>query len=236
MKAALVDVGAGKPASDRRRIDTPRPARPDAVATVIRELVDHFSWSGAIGCTFPGVVRGGATVLTAANLHPSWEGVDAASLFGSTPESPITMINDADAAGLAEVHHGAARGVPGVVFMLTIGTGLGSALFTNGVLVPNTELGHLEVDGVDAETRASSRAREDEGLSLRAWARRLERYLQAAENLFWPDLFVIGGGVSKQFDDFAKHISIRTPMKPATLRNQAGIVGAAMAAANIRAC
>ena len=179
----------------------------------------------------PGVIRSRAVVETAANLDKSWIGVDAAALFGSE-QCPVTLINDADAAGLAEMELGRGKDSTGVVFMLTIGTGLGTAIFNNGVLLPNSELGHLEIDGFVAEHRASSRAMKAEGLSMAAWAKRLERYLHRIEDLLSPDLFIIGGGISKKFDEFAPHLSTRARIEPAVLRNHAGIVGAAMAAAN----
>lgn len=229
MKAAMVDVANGAMASDRRRIRTPESADPSAMAQVLRDLVDHFDWSGPLGCTFPGVIRRRSIIETAANLDHSWVGVDAAELFREACGSPVVMINDADAAGLAEMRVGAGVGAEGLVFMLTIGTGLGTALFNHGVLVPNTELGHIEIDGVDAELMASSRARENESLAFDVWAQRVEVYLGRIEDLLSPDLFIIGGGISKSFEDFAPMISTRAPMVPATLRNHAGIVGAAMA-------
>lgn len=231
MKAALVDVQSGTMASDRRRIKTPKPARPDAMADVFAELVDHFGYSGPIGCTFPGVIQNQAIVRTAANLDPSWVGVDAAELF-STDACPVTMMNDGDAAGLAEMAHGAGRGVDGTVVLVTIGTGLGTAVFTDGVLVRNTEFGHVEINGFNAETRASSRVIDEFGLSFTQWAPRMERYLQELEKLLWPDLFILGGGISKEFDRWSPKISIDTPMVAAELRNGAGIVGAGLAVAS----
>jgi len=228
MKAMPVDTASGGVIGERFRIPTPQPANPTAMAEVFEQLVSHFEWAGPVGAAFPGVIRSNSVVETAANLEKSWIGVDAAELFG-TADSPVTMINDADAAGLAEMRFGVGNGEPGVVFMLTIGTGLGTALFNNGVLLPNTELGHIEIDGVDAEDRASSRAKKAEDLSMEVWAKRLEHYLHTIEDLFSPDLFIIGGGISKQFDEFAPHIKTRARLEPATMRNHAGIVGAAMA-------
>ncbi|MEM7093012.1 MAG: ROK family protein [Actinomycetota bacterium] len=230
MKAALVDPIAGTRVSDRRRIRTPKPAVPTAMQTTFEELRDHFDYSGPIGCTFPGVIRAGTTVMTAANLDPSWVGVDAADLFGAD-HSPVTMINDGDAAGIAEMRHGAGVGVRGTVILVTIGTGLGTAVFTDGVLVANTELGHVELGGEDAEKRASSRVIDDEGLSFTDWAPRFEAYLHHIEQLFWPELFILGGGISKDFDRWSPMISIDTPVVPAALRNHAGIIGAAIVAA-----
>lgn len=226
MKAALVDVAAGAMASDRRRIKTPKPADPQAMAEVFGQLIDHFGYTGPIGCTFPGVVQGGV-VRTAANLDPSWVGLNAAELFGR-PDCPVTVMNDGDAAGLAEMAHGAGQGVSGTVVLITIGTGLGSAVFTDGELVRNTEFGHVEINGFNAETRASSRVIDEFGLSFTQWAPRIERFLQELEKLLWPDLFILGGGISKEFDRWSPKISIDTPMVPAELRNHAGIVGAAL--------
>lgn len=228
MKAGEVIVEQGALLGERVRIETPQPATPAAMSDVVHELIGAFGWSGRIGCTFPGVIRNGAVVETAANLDKSWVGVNAAELFGS-PETPIVMINDADAAGLAEIR--LRDDTDGVVFMLTIGTGLGTAVFNDGVLLPNTELGHIEIDGVDAEDRASSRARRGEGLSLEVWAKRLEHYLHRIEELLSPDLFIIGGGISKDFAAFAPMIKTRARLEPARLLNHAGIVGAAMSVA-----
>lgn len=226
MKAALVDLETGVLASSRRRIPTPRPAVPDAMADVFAQLREHFAYDGPIGCTFPGVIAKHSVVRTAANLDPSWVGVDAAALF-STDTAPVTMMNDADAAGIAEMRHGAGRGVDGTVVIITIGTGLGTAVFTDGHLVRNTELGHLEIDGVDAETRASGRVL-DAGLSFREWAPRFNRYLATVHALLWPDLIILGGGISKEFDRWSRLLSVDVPIVAAELRNHAGIVGAAM--------
>lgn len=234
MKAALVDLETGTFASDRCRIDTPRPARPEPMREVFAQLVDHFEWTKPIGCTFPGVIHRLAIVETAANLDDSWIGVNAAELFSGIA-GPVTMVNDADAAGLAEVAYGAGRGFDGVIFLLTIGTGFGTAIFNRGVLLPNTELGHIEIDGVDAEELATSRVLEEQGLELDVWAKRLERYLHRIEDLIRPDRIVLGGGISKRFADFAPHVSTRAELVPAHLRNQAGIVGAGLAVAN-RVC
>ncbi len=229
MKAALVDVRTGTLVTKRYRIETPRPAAPHAMGQVFKQLVDHFDHTSApIGCAFPGVIRRNAVVGTAANLDDSWVGVNAAKLFSA--EAPVTMINDADAAGMAEIRHGAGKGIDGVIFMLTIGTGFGTAIFNDGVLLPNVELGHIEIDGVDAERLATSRAKKKQKLSRKAWAKRLEQYLNRLEDLVWPDLFIIGGGISKSFDEFAPLITTRAKMVPAHLRNNAGIVGAAIAA------
>ncbi|MET7464884.1 polyphosphate--glucose phosphotransferase [Nonomuraea sp. NPDC005501] len=224
IKGAPVDVSAGKLAQERLRIPTPHPSKPEPVAEVVRQIADHFSWSGPIGVTFPGVVRDGV-VRTAANVHHSWIGVDAAELFGGA-----TVINDADAAGIAEMTFGEGRDRRGTVLMLTFGTGIGSALFIDGVLVPNTELGHLELHGKDAERRASDKAREDDDLGWDKWAERVEEYLRHVEMLFSPSLIVVGGGVSKKAHKWLPHVRIDTPIVPAALQNEAGIIGAAQMA------
>ena len=190
-----------------------------------------FSWSGRIGVTFPGVVIGGVT-RTAANLDPAWIGLDARALLGKAAGNEVSLLNDADAAGVAEMTFGAGAGVPGTVLMLTFGTGIGSALFTNGQLVPNTELGHIEIHGKDAEERASERARELHDLSWGKWAGRVDEYLGHVEALLWPSLFIIGGGISRKADKFIPLLSnVRARIVPAVMQNNAGIVGAAMAAA-----
>lgn len=210
----------------------PQPATPDGVADGVREVVRHFGWTGPVGVTFPGVVTGGTTIRTAANVDKEWIGVDAAALLSERLDGlPVTVLNDADAAGVAEMHGGAGRGRTGTVIMLTFGTGIGSALFTDGHLVPNTELGHLELHGHDAEKRASTKAKEDHDLSWEHWARRVQKYLTHVEMLFSPELFIIGGGISRKAHKFLPLIEgVRAEMIPAELRNNAGIVGAAMAA------
>ncbi len=229
IKAAPVDVEAGRLLTERLKLPTPHPAAPDPMAEVIGQLVDHFSWRGPIGITFPGVVSGG-TIRTAANLDHSWIGVNAVSFLGEATGQPVTVLNDADAAGVAEMRFGAGHGVQGTVLLLTLGTGIGSALFYNGVLVPNTEFGHIEIHGKDAETRASERAREEGDLSWGKWADRVDEYLDKMEALLWPDLIIIGGGISKKSAKFLPRLSLRARVVPAALQNDAGIVGAAMAA------
>ncbi|MGI5273045.1 polyphosphate--glucose phosphotransferase [Nonomuraea sp. CA-218870] len=224
IKGAPVDVRTGELTRDRLRIATPRPAKPGPVADVVAEIVRRFGWTGPVGVTFPGVVVDGV-VRTAVNMHHAWVGVHAGELFGGA-----TVLNDADAAGTAEMTYGKGQGRHGVVLMLTFGTGIGSALFVDGVLVPNTELGHLLLHGTDAERRASDRAREVEDLSWSHWAARVEEYLKHVEMLFTPSLIVIGGGVSKKADKFLPHIRLDTPIVPAALLNQAGIIGAARSA------
>jgi polyphosphate glucokinase len=228
IKGAPVDVEEGSLTDERYRLETPKPATPEAVVAVLGEVADHWKKGEAIGVTFPGVVRNGV-IGTAANLDPSWIGVDAAALFTEHTGRRVVVLNDADAAGVAEVAFGAGRNVRGVVLLLTFGTGIGSALFHDGRLVPNTELGHLELNGADAELHASDRIREEKGLSWPDWAERVQDYLQVVERLLVPDLIVLGGGVSKKADRFLPHVKIGTPVVPAVLQNNAGIVGAAMA-------
>ena len=229
IKAAPVDVTTGKFLADRQKIATPRPALPDAVADVVKQLTTAFSWSGPIGITFPGVVTDGVT-RTAANLDPAWIGLDAAALFRTAAGNPVRVLNDADAAGVAEMTFGAGVGQKGTVLMLTFGTGIGSALFTRGLLVPNTEFGHIEIRGHDAETRASERAKELHDLSWGKWAGRVDEYLQHIEALMSPHLIIVGGGISKQSDKWVPRLTgIRARVVPAALLNDAGIVGAAMA-------
>jgi polyphosphate glucokinase len=232
IKGAPVDVAAGKLLAARNKIDTPHPANPDAVADVVRQLTTFFNWSGLVGITFPGVVVDGVT-RTAANLDPAWIGLDARELFGKATGNSVKVLNDADAAGVAEMTFGAGVGERGTVLMLTFGTGIGSALFYDGVLVPNTEFGHIEIHGQDAEKRASEHAKELHDLSWGKWSGRVGDYLRHMEALISPDLFIIGGGISKQSDKFVPLLTgIRARIVPATLQNDAGIVGAAMATAS----
>jgi polyphosphate glucokinase len=230
IKGAPVDLRKGKLAEERFRVPTPQPATPEAVAAVVREVLDHFDWQGPFGCTFPAVVQHGM-VRTAANVDSAWIGTDAHKLLAKVTGRRPLVVNDADAAGLAEAHFGAAKHHDGVVLISTLGTGIGSALVVDGRLVPNTELGHLEIDGHDAESRAADSARERENLNWADWAERLTRYFQHVENLFWPDLIVVGGGVSKKADNWLKLVDVRTEIVPAKLLNDAGIVGAAVLAA-----
>ncbi|WP_329413197.1 ROK family protein [Streptomyces sp. NBC_00704] len=233
IKGAPVDLDRGDLAQERHKVLTPQPATPEGVADGVRQVVENFGWSGPVGLTFPGVVTGGSTIRTAANVDKSWIDTDARALFGERLGGlPVTVVNDADAAGVAEVSFGAGRDRSGTVILLTFGTGIGSALFVDGVLVPNTELGHLELNGHDAEKRASSKAREDHELTWEHWARRVQKYLAHVEMLFSPELFIIGGGVSRKADKFLHLIEgIRAEIVPAQLQNNAGIVGAAMHAA-----
>ncbi|MFF0166197.1 polyphosphate--glucose phosphotransferase [Streptomyces prasinus] len=233
IKGAPVDLDKGDLAQERCKVLTPQPATPDAVADGVKEVVGHFGWTGPVGVTFPGVVTDGTTIRSAANVDKSWIGTDARVLLGDRLGGlPVTVVNDADAAGVAEMHFGAAKGRRGTVVLLTFGTGIGSAVFVDGVLVPNTELGHLELHGHEAEKRASSKAREDHELTWEHWAHRVQKYLAHVEMLFSPELFVIGGGVSRKPEKFLHHIQgIKAEIVPAQLQNNAGIVGAAMRAA-----
>lgn len=229
IKGAVVDTKHGVLKTDRLRLLTPHPATPDAVAEVVGTLARHFDWTGPIGCTFPGVTKG-SVIHTAANLGEDWVGRDGADLFGKATGCPVTLMNDADAAGVAEQAFGAAGEHAGLVIMLTLGTGIGSAVLHTGKLMPNTELGHLPLHGGDAEKYAAESAREAEDLSWEEWGGRVGEYLRMVEALFWPDLFVIGGGVSKKADKFLPFVDCRTKVVPARLQNQAGIVGAALGA------
>jgi polyphosphate glucokinase len=228
IKGAPVDTTTGALLADRHRVLTPHPATPDAVAEVVAELATFFDWKGPAGATFPAVVKDGVA-RTAANVDKRWIGTDAAALFSKAIGAPVTVLNDADAAGIAEMEFGAGKGTTGVVMMVTLGTGIGSALFIEGVLVPNTELGHIPLDGVDAEKRAAEIVRENENLSWKQWAKRLDEYFDLLHALFSPDLFIVGGGISKKADKFVPHITTATPIVPAQLLNDAGIVGAAVA-------
>jgi polyphosphate glucokinase len=229
VKGAPVDLDSGALAGERVRLATPQPSTPDAVAKVVAEIVGSFGWDGPIGVTVPAVVTHGVT-RTAANIDPSWIGAEAEALLRETTGRDATVVNDADAAGYAEARFGAARDHSGIVLVTTLGTGIGTAMIVGGRLIPNTELGHIEIDGEDAEHRASDAARDRDDLSWEKWAKRLQRYYRTLENLFWPDLFVVGGGVSKKADKFLPLLDLRTPIVPAALRNEAGIVGAAMLA------
>ncbi|GGL25785.1 ROK family protein [Phycicoccus endophyticus] len=232
IKGAPVDLEAGDFAQKRLRIDTPEVSTPEAVCDVIAQVVDHFDevrGDSPIGVTIPGVVQHGV-VKTAANIDKAWIGCHIEELLEERLQHDVVVVNDADAAGVGELTFGAAKGHEGLVVLTTLGTGIGTAIFNEGVLVPNSELGHLEIDGHDAETRAASSAKTREGLSYPQWAERLQRYYRVLEDLLWPDLFVVGGGVSKDSEEFLPLLDIRTPIVPATLKNRAGIIGAAVLA------
>src|SRR3954467_1163676 len=230
IKGGLVDLEKGQLIGERVRIETPQPSLPQPVYDVIGRIVAQFGWPGRIGVTFPGVMKKGVA-HTAANVDKSWIGTDIdADLERLLPGGPVLALNDADAAGLAEMRYGAGRDKDGVVLLLTFGTGIGSALFVDGHLVPNTEFGHIEVDGEDGEKRASAAAREREELKYPDWAKRVDRFLDVLERSVWPDLIIVGGGVSKKAEKWVPHLSTRTPVVAAQLLNDAGIVGAALAA------
>jgi polyphosphate glucokinase len=230
IKGAPVDLETGEFAAERQRVRTPSPSTPDAIADILVELLAKFpETKGPVGITVPGVVRHGV-VHTAANIDRAWIGTDADALFTRATGRDVHVVNDADAAGLAEVRYGAARGRSGLVIVTTLGTGIGSALVYDGVLVPNSELGHLQIDGHNAESRAANSARERDRLSMGQWAERLTRYYRTLEMLFSPDLFVVGGGISKQSEEFLPLVAIDTEIVPATLLNKAGVVGAALCA------
>lgn len=233
IKGAPVDLDKGEWAEERLRIPTPKKSTPENVAAVVKEIIEHFSKSlpddAPVGLAIPAPVVHG-TVAFIANLDKSWAGLDADKFFTEQLGRRVTLVNDADAAGLAEVHFGAAKGHQGLVIMTTLGTGIGSALFYRGVLVPNAELGHLEIDGYNAESRAASSAKDREELSYKKWAQRLQRYYSHVEMLFSPDLFVVGGGVSREADKFLPRLELKTEIVPAAMRNRSGIIGAALAA------
>jgi polyphosphate glucokinase len=228
IKGAPVDTRSGQLLADRHRILTPHPATPEAVTGVVAELAKFFDWTGPAGAAFPAVIKNGVA-KTAANVDPQWIGTDAAKLFTEAIGSDVTVVNDADAAGIAEVTFGAGKDCAGVVIMVTLGTGIGSALFVDGTLVPNTELGHLKMGKKDAEKRAAESVREEQGLTWKAWSSRLDAYLVMLEALFWPDLIIVGGGISKKSEKFLPRLSLSCEIVPAQLLNEAGIVGAALA-------
>ena len=233
IKGAPVDLDTGKLLADRKKIATPQPATPEAVTEVVKEVAGSFGWNGVTAATFPGVVIKG-TVRSAANVDKSWIGTDAAALFGKAIGTEVAVLNDADAAGIAEMTFGAGQGEHGTVLMLTFGTGVGSALFTGGLLVRNTEFGHLEIRGKDAEKRASEHGKNEHGWGWKEWTERVSEYLQHVEALLSPDLIIVGGGISKESEKWVPLLTgVSARIVPATLLNDAGIVGAAMAAGGI---
>lgn len=232
VKAAVVDLETGEFTTERIRIETPKPATPEAVAEVCRQLLEQLEVGPdiAVGVAVPAPVIHGVVPFMA-NLDPAWAGLNVDELMEKHLGRPVVTLNDADAAGIAEVAYGVAKDVQGTVIVTTQGTGIGSAIIVDGVLVPNTELGHLEIDGYDAEKRASAGQKTLQDLSWKKWAKRLQRYYSHVEMLFSPDLFVVGGGVSKKHEKFMPLLELKTPMVPAVLFNTAGIVGAAYHAA-----
>jgi polyphosphate glucokinase len=230
VKGGIVDLDTGALIGDRFKLLTPQPATPKAVAKTVAAVVREFGWTERLGVTYPGVVTNG-TVRTAANVDKGWIGTDAGEVIsGQLDGQPVTVLNDADAAGLAEEKFGAGKDNSGIVVLLTFGTGIGSAVIHNGILLPNTEFGHLEVDGKEAEHRAASSIKENRGWSYERWTEEVTRVLVVVENAIWPDLFIAGGGISRKADKWIPMLKNRTPVVAAALQNSAGIVGAAMAA------
>jgi polyphosphate glucokinase len=229
VKGAIVDLNTGTLVSKRYRLKTPQPAGPKEIARLVARIVKHFAWKGAVGCGMPGPIKDGK-VLALANLDKAWIGVKAHEVYSAACGCRVVVVNDADAAGLAEMRYGAGRGRNGVVLLATLGTGIGTAIFVDGVLVPNTEFGQMELRGKPAEQFASARVRKVKDLSWKAWAKRLNEYLAALENVLWPDAIIIGGGVSRKAPRFLPALKTRADLKAATLGNEAGIVGAALAA------
>lgn len=230
IKGAPVNIKKGELLVPRYRIPTPQPSKPKAVAEVVGEIAKHFGWKGRIGAGFPAPIQQGVA-RTAANIHDSWINTNAAKLFAKATGCPVTVVNDADAAGMAEMSFGAGKGRNGVVLLVTIGTGLGTSVFVNGHLLPNTEFGHIEIDCEDAELHASDAARKENDLSWKKWGARLDTYLLRMEALIWPDLIILGGGVSKKYEKFIPYLTVQAEIVPAETLNEAGIIGAALAAA-----
>lgn len=230
IKGAIVDTQKGKLTTDRYRLLTPKPAKPEPVVETVAQIVDHFQWKGPVGCGFPAAIVKNK-VRTASNISAKWLGLDVVKMVEDATGRRSVVLNDADAAGLAEMRFGAGKSCDGLVIIVTLGTGIGSALFMDGRLVPNTELGHIEIDNVEAERWASEIVREKEDLSWKKWAKRIDTYLERMQVYFWPELFIVGGGVSKKHEKFLPLLTIDCDVVPARLRNEAGIIGAAMAAA-----
>lgn len=232
VKGGVVDLDTGQLIGERYKLLTPQPSTPDAVAATIAEVVGHFGWTGPLGVCYPGVITHGV-VRTAANVDKSWIGARVDDVYSRALDGqPVTVLNDADAAGLAEQRFGAGKDLDGLIVLLTFGTGIGSAVIHHGLLLPNTELGHIEVDGMEAEHRAASSVKEAKGWSYERWAREVTKVLIAVENAIWPDLIIVGGGISRKADKWVPLLQNRTPVVAAALQNSAGIVGAAMAAAD----
>jgi polyphosphate glucokinase len=230
IKGAIVDTQKGKLTTDRYRLLTPKPAKSEPVVEIVAQIVEHFQWKGPVGCGFPAAIVKNK-VSTASNISKKWLGLNVAKMVEEATGCSSVVLNDADAAGLAEMRFGAGKSRDGLVIIVTLGTGIGSALFMDGRLVPNTELGHIEIGNVEAERWASEIVREKEGLSWKKWAKRIDTYLKRMQVYFWPELFIVGGGVSKKHEKFLPLLTIDCEVAPAKLRNEAGIIGAAMAAA-----
>ncbi len=230
VKGGIVDLDTGQLIGDRFKLPTPQPSTPDAVAATIAKVVEHFDWTGPLGVTYPGVITHGV-VRTAANVDKTWIGTDVNDVYSrALGGRPVTVLNDADAAGLAEQRFGAGKDVDGVIALLTFGTGIGSAVIHHGLLLPNTEFGHIEVGGKEAEHRAASSVKENKDWSYERWTQEVTKVLVAVENAIWPDLIIVGGGISRKADKWVPLLKNRTPVVAAALQNSAGIVGAAMAA------
>jgi len=233
IKGAPVDTKQGRMLEERFRVLTPSPSYPKDVIKSVQEVIDHFKWTGPVGCGFPAAIKN-QIVMTAANIDPSWLGINASAEIQRMTGCPTHLINDVDAAGLAEMKFGAGKKYKGVVFVIAVGTGIGSSLFIKGKLVPNTELGHVRIDGNrTGEQIASNVARNEENLSWQEWAERFNLYLNRLEELFWPDLFILGGGISKYYNEFSSYLDNTLAIQPAKLLNNAGIVGAAYSAKKI---
>lgn len=230
IKGAVVDLACGRLVTSRIRFATPEPARPAAAVRTIKKVVAHFSWKGPIGVGFPGIIRR-QIAHSAPNLHPAWAGRNLSQQFRAASGCPVFVLNDADAAAIGELNFGAGRRTKGTVILLTFGTGIGSALFSDGKLFPNLEFGHLRFKGGIAEHYCAALVREEHNLSWKAWGKRVNAYLRHVEVLVSPDLIIIGGGVSKKFEKFSGHLDLETRVVPAKLKNEAGIIGSALAAA-----
>ena len=232
IKGNLVDPFSGALIAERFKVETPQPSIPEAVASVVAKVVEHFEYVGPVGCTFPAIVKGGVT-LSAANVDKAWIGCHAAELFSESTGRHVVVVNDADAAGIAEMAVGAGRDRAGVTLLLTFGTGIGSAMFHDGILIPNTELGHIEFEGHESvEDWAAAKVKDDENLSWKAWVARVNRLLDHLSRILSPDLFILGGGVSRRWDKWGEYLKVPVETVPAALRNEAGIVGAALLAAS----
>jgi polyphosphate glucokinase len=229
IKGAVVETTTGTLVSARRRVKTPRRSTPENIANEVAGIAEHLHWSGLIGCGMPGPLKDGL-IMTANNIDKSWLGRKAEDVFSAACGRTVKVVNDADAAGMAEMQFGCGQELKGVVVFLTLGTGIGSALFIDGTLVPNTEFGQVEIRGKRGELRAAARLRKEKGLSWKAWGKRLDEYMHAVEALVWPDCFILGGGVSRNSDKFIHRITTRAQVKAAQLRNEAGIIGAALLA------
>lgn len=230
IKGAIVDVTKGEFTTERHRIPTPKPAKPQAVAEVVKEIIEHFRYTGKVGVTFPAIVRNN-TAHSAANIDTAFIGVNLHDLFYKVTGLSSTILNDADAAGIAEMTFGCGQDHTGTVIILTLGTGVGSAMFCNNVLFPNSELGHIYLkNGITAEEFAANRIRKTKDLTWKEWGKRVNKVFQHIDFIFSPDLIIVGGGVSKYYEDFFPYINVEAELQPATLRNHAGIIGAALSA------